>query len=235
MGQSLLPAWARTGRSLLACAAGRALVLSLALWPQAAGAQTPGTGALRGNVTDPTGAPVPRAEVAVVSDSTGFSRSTRSDARGSYVLAELPLAGRYRIRFTHPGFAPQERPGIELRAGETARIDAVLEVAAVEAAITVYGTAVGVRSDSPQTGDRFDAAQIAETPLLNRKITSLPLLDSAVRPARTTGDVFLDETLFVVNGGGRRQSTFTIDGGTADDAWGRQTIFTALPLGASRR
>ncbi len=58
------------------------------------------------------------------------------------------------------------------------------------------------------------------------------LLNSAVRPARGTGDLFLNNTLFVVNGSGRRQTSFRIDGSTGDDAWGRQTIFTNIPLSA---
>src|SRR5207253_6203696 len=51
-------------------------------------------------------------------------------------------------------------------------------------------------------------------------------------PARGTGDLFLNNTLFVVNGGGRRQTSYTIDGSTANDSWGRQTIFTNIPLSA---
>jgi hypothetical protein len=215
-------------RRLRPFAAGCSLVL--ALLAGAAAAQTPGTGSLRGTLTNEAGAPVAGADVTITNLATGLVRSTRSDARGLYVLAELPLSGAYRVRFSHDGFATQEEASVAMRAGETARIDVVLKVAGVEASITVYGTAEGVRSDSPQLGDRFDATQIGETALLNRKISSLPLLDSAVRPSRTTGDIFMDETLFVINGGGRRQASFTIDGGTADDAWGRQTLFTALPL-----
>jgi hypothetical protein len=201
-----------------------------ALLALAAQAQTPGTASLRGTLTNDSGGAVAGAEVTATNVATGLVRTTHTDAHGLYVLAELPLSGAYRVRFSHDGFAPQEQPPLTLRAGETATVDAVLKVAGVESSITVYGTAEGVRSDSPQLGDRFDATQIEETPLLNRKISALPLLDSAVRPARTTGDIFMDETLFVIDGGGRRQASFTIDGGTADDAWGRQTIFTALPL-----
>jgi hypothetical protein len=195
-------------------------------------AQTPATASVRGQVTDQSGAALSGAEVKIDNQATGLTRTAHTDARGTYMLATLPLTGTYRIRISHAGFATQERAGLILRAGETATLDAMLEVEGAAGSITVYGTAEGVKSDSPQLGDRFDADQIAETPLLNRKITSLPLLDSAVRPARTTGDVFMDETLFVIDGGGRRQTSFTIDGGTADDAWGRQTIFTALPLDA---
>src|SRR6185369_13126230 len=82
----------------------------------------------------------------------------------------------------------------------------------------------------PQLGTRFDTEKLQETPVLGRKITNLALLNSAVRPARGTGDLFLNNTLFITNGSGRRQTSFTIDGGTGDDSWGRQTIFTNVPL-----
>jgi hypothetical protein len=210
-----------------------AVFLFLLLAVTAAGrAQTPGIGAIRGQVVDSAGAPVAGAEINVANEATGFTRTTRSDARGNYTLPELPLTGTYRIRASHEGLATQERTGIQLRGGQTAAIDVVLNPTAVEAAITVYGTAAGVQSDSPQLGVRFDTQKIQETPLLGRKLTALPLLDSAVRSARGTGDLFLDETLFVIDGGGRRQNTFTVDGGSADDSWGRQTIFTSIPLAA---
>ncbi len=195
-------------------------------------AQTPAIGAIRGQVLDPAGAPIAGAEVTITNEATGFTRTVRTDARGLYTLPELPLTGTYRIRATREGLAVQEQAGIQLRAGQTAAIDVVLNPAAVEEAITVFGAAEGVQSGSPQLGDRFDATRIQETPIIGRKLTSLPLLSSAVRSARGTGDLFLNNTLFVINGGGRRQAGFTIDGSTADDAWGRQTVFTNIPLGA---
>ena len=96
----------------------------------------------------------------------------------------------------------------------------------------MLGTTEGVRADSPQTGTRLDTQKIAETPIAGRKLTTLPLLDSTVRPARGTGDLFLGNTLFVIEGGGRRQTSYVVDGATADDAWGRQTIFSNIPLAA---
>ncbi|HVS00698.1 MAG TPA: TonB-dependent receptor [Thermoanaerobaculia bacterium] len=208
------------------------LVLLLAVSAAAALAQTPGIGAVRGRVLDESGAPVAGAEVTLTNQDTGFSRTARSDERGTYVLPELPVTGTYGIRVAKEGLLAQERGDIQLRAGQTAAIDVVLGTAAVEAAITVYGTAEGVQSDSPQLGTYLDAETIQATPVPGRKLTTLPLLNSAVRPARGTGDLFLNNTLFVINGGGRRQTTYTVDGGTLDDSWGRQTIFTNVPLGA---
>src|SRR6185295_19073139 len=181
-------------------------------------AQAPGIGALRGRVVDSSGAPIAGAQVTVVNTDTGFTRTVSTDAAGAYGFADLPLTGRYEVSFAHEGLAAEKRSGLELRAGGTATVDAALHPLPVEDAITVYGTTEGVRADSPQLGLRLDSERIEETPILGGKVTSLPLLSSAVRSARGTGDLFLNNTIFVIDGSG------------ADDSWGRQTIFTNVPL-----
>jgi len=99
-------------------------------------------------------------------------------------------------------------------------------------AVTVTGAVGEVRTDGPQLGDRLDAQQMEETPLLNRRITYLPLLNAANRQAINQGDVFMNEDMFTTNGAGRRQTWFEIDGANGNDSWGRQTLFGNLPLDA---
>ena len=191
------------------------VLYSLSLLLAAAQAQTPGIGAIRGQVLD-SGRRARRRR-----GGHGHQRGDRLLAHHAHrrpgALRPPRAAADGHLPHpapTHEGLAPQEQAGIQLRAGQTAAIDVVLNPAAVEAAITVYGAAEGVQSGSPQLGDRFDTERIQETPIIGRKLTSLPLLDSAVRSARGTGDLFLNNTLFVINGGGRRQPSFTIDGST---------------------
>jgi hypothetical protein len=62
-----------------------------------------------------------------------------------------------------------------------------------------------VRTDQPQLGTRLNATQMEDTPLASRRITYLPLLNAANRPAINQGDVFMNENLFTTNGAGRRQ------------------------------
>ena len=71
--------------------------------------------------------------------------------------------------------------------------------------------------------------QLEETPLLNRRITYLALLNAANRPALNQGDVFMNQNLFTTNGSGRRQTAWVVDGSSGNDSWGRQTIFTNVP------
>src|SRR5262249_30760541 len=168
--------------------------------------------------------------ISITNQMTGLHRETRTDSSGYYSIAALPLTGGYKLVATKTGFTAQEVTGIELRAGETASFDVTLAPAGSHSEVTVFGTTEGVRSDSPELGNPLNLRKIDESPIFGRNITQLPLLDSAVRPARGTGDLFLDNTLFVINGGGRRQTTFVIDGATGNDAWGRQTIFTNLPF-----
>ena len=208
----------RTG-ILLACAA-------------AVFAQTPDTATIHGRVTDPTHATVAGAQVKVENTLTGLVRSAQTGNSGDFTIAGLPVAGEYKITVNKSGFAEAQRDHVALAGGTTAQVDLQLSVAGAEAQVTVTGAAGGLRTDSPQLGDELDQEQIEETPLLNRRITYLPLLNAANRQAINQGDVFMNEDLFTTNGAGRRQTWFEIDGVTGNDAWGRQTIFSNVPVSA---
>src|SRR5207237_7476748 len=97
--------------------------------------------------------------------------------------------------------------------------------------VTVYGTTEGVRAD-PQIGTQLESKRIDETPILGRKVTTLPLLNSAFRQGKGTGDLFVNATYFVTGGGSRRTTTFMLDGANNDEGWGRQTMIATAPLGA---
>src|SRR6266853_1856567 len=195
-------------------------------------AQTPDTATIHGQVVDQTHSAVAGAQVTVKNSHTGFERTAQTDSTGNFSLPGLPIAGKYDITASKPGFADAHLGGMTLAGGTTADINLQLNVAGGQTLVTVTGVAGEVRTDSPQLGDRLDARQIEETPLLSRKITALPLLNAANRPAINQGDVFINQNLFTTNGAGRRQTWFEVDGSTGNDGWGRQTIFSTIPLTA---
>jgi outer membrane receptor protein involved in Fe transport len=194
--------------------------------------QSADSAAIRGQVLDETGASVPAASIRLINTATGLQRTAITNSSGHYAIADLPLTGVYRIEVTKAGFATKDVDSIRLRAGETASLNFTLAPETGHSDVLVLGTVEGVRTDSPQTGTYLDSLKIQETPVLGRKLTSLPLIDSAIRPARGSGDLFLGNTLFVINGSGRRQTSYVVDGANADDAWGRQTIFSNVPFAA---
>lgn len=190
------------------------------------------TATIRGQVLDQSRAAITNAQVVVTNNQTGVHRETTTDEKGNFTCASLPLTGGYTVLVSQSGFAAEEVTDVTLQAGEAATFEITLNPQGENSVVTVYGTTEGVRSDSPQLSNRLDLQKIDNTPILGRKVTSLVLLDSAIRPARGTGDLFLNNTLFVANGSGRRQTGFIVDGSTGDDAWGRQSIFTNIPFSA---
>ena len=193
-------------------------------------AQSPNTSAMIVVVVDQNGAVVPGAKVTVANSATSDQRDAVSDNDGSVTFSGLSITGTYRVTIAKEGFG-SERKDITLRSGETATLKIALLAGTQAAEVTVYGTAQGVRAD-PQIGVRLDGLRIDETPILGRKITTVPLLNSAFRQAKGTGDLFVNATYFVTGVGGRRQTTVTLDGANNDEGWGRQTAIATVPLGA---
>ncbi|MGC1620604.1 MAG: TonB-dependent receptor [Candidatus Acidiferrum sp.] len=193
-------------------------------------AQTPDTATIHGEVTDQSHAAVQGVQVTVTNTLTGLQRTARTDSSGAFSLGGLPIAGTYAINALKDGFAEAKLREVTLVGGITANLNLQLNVAGAQTQVTVTGTAGEVRADEPQLGDHLSATQAEEMPLPNRRITYLPLLEAANRPAINQGDVFMNEDLFTTNGTGRRQTWFEVDGGNAVDSWGRQTIFSNVPL-----
>jgi hypothetical protein len=195
-------------------------------------AQTPDTATIRGTVFDPSHAVIAGAQVRVTNSLTGLERDTTSNQDGTFAIAGLPITGDYDVTVEKAGFAETKKAHVELAGGSTAAISLELSVAGGRSNVTVLGAVGELRTDQPQLGDRLEPIQMEDTPLMNRRITYLPLLNAANRPAINQGDIFMDQDLFTTNGAGRRQTWFEVDGSTGNDSWGRQTIFTNIPLSA---
>ena len=194
-------------------------------------AQSPNTGAIVVVVADPTGAVVRDAKVSVTNSATGAKREVVTGNDGSATITALPIVGTYTINVTKEAFGNRELAGVDLRSGETATIRVTLAVGSPLTEVTVVGTTGGVRTD-PEIGRNFDAPQIDQTPILGRKLSSVPLLNSAFRQGKGTGDLFVNQTYFITGAGSRRTTTTTLDGANNDEAWGRQTAMSTLPIGA---
>jgi len=85
---------------------------------------------LRGQVTDQSGAIVPRIRVALVGPGNGVREATTEELDGRYTFRDLP-PGTYTLRVSVKGFAPIEKPGVLIVRGqpqvEDIRLDVVME------------------------------------------------------------------------------------------------------------
>ena len=194
-------------------------------------AQAPNTATIIVSVVDQSGAAVADAQVSIVNSATAAVRDITSGRDGTATFPALPLTGTYTVSVSKAGFGSEQRSGIELRPGETARLRVTLLVGTQTAEVAVYGTREGVRAD-PQIGQSISTRQIDELPILGRKLSTIPLTDAAFRPGKGTGDLFTNQTYFVTGAGSRRTVAYVLDGADDDEAWGRQIMLTTVPVGA---
>ena len=206
--------------------------LALFLAPAVLSAQTPDTATIHGRVVDQSHAGVAGVTLTVSNAQSGLKRTAESGTAGDFSLAGLPIAGAYTITAAKPGFADATLDNVTLNGDTTADLELQLNVAGGQSQITVTGVSGEIRTDEPQLGQVLDTHQMDATPLLGNKITNLPMLNAANRPAISQGDVFMNQTLFTTNGAGRRQAWFEVDGANGIAAWGRQTIIPTLPRAA---
>ena len=72
------------------------------------------TAILKGTVTDPSGAVVPKAKVSVRNEGTGVQLETQTDEAGEYLVAGLSV-GAYRVEASAPGFQTTVITGLRLK------------------------------------------------------------------------------------------------------------------------
>src|SRR5262245_59033354 len=89
------------------------VVFLLILFAPTCLAQSAGTSALTGTVTDPTGAVIPGVTITATSLKTNQTRTAKTDEVGVYRLALLE-PGAYRVRFSFSGFKTAEVSSVAL-------------------------------------------------------------------------------------------------------------------------
>ena len=136
------------------------------------------TGAVRGAVTDPTGAVVSKASVTLTSDhGTTLTKTTGPD--GTFVFPLLD-PGQYTVAVEAPGFKKASYPGLMVRITEVTTVQAKLEVGAESTEVTVEGAAVPVVNVANATlGETVDTKTVNELPLPTRNFVQLLAMNPA--------------------------------------------------------
>lgn len=113
------------------------LVCGLSALVLVAQANRTGAGAIRGQVTDPSGAVVPNATVKARSRA-GRSAVARTDATGAYALRGL-AAGTYAVTVTAAGFASSVAENVVVGADRSTQWNVALSIQAQQQQVTVRG------------------------------------------------------------------------------------------------
>ncbi|MBS1855981.1 MAG: carboxypeptidase regulatory-like domain-containing protein [Acidobacteria bacterium] len=143
------------------------------LWAQGSRA------ALGGRVTDAQGAVVPGASVAVTSEETGVTQTTKTNEQGNW-LVQFLLPASYKFTVGAPGFKTSERGGIVLQTSDNKQIDVQLEIGTATAEVTVTGEVPLIDTTAATSGTVIAEEQILEMPSQSRVLTILATLSPGV-------------------------------------------------------
>jgi hypothetical protein len=185
-------------------------------------AQTAGTGALTGVVTDNNGAVVPEAKVAVTNESTGEARTVTSQSNGSYVVPLL-LPGSYRVEFSKTGFKQAVKAGLLVNVTETSRLDVQLEAGGVQEQVTISSEAALLQTESSALGRLTDQTLVSGLPLVTRNYTQIVTLSAGVAANVTNaselgrGNGGLSQGNFRAHGASGADNNFQMNGVQVND------------------
>lgn len=195
-----------------------ALLLFLAKPPLSHGQTTQGS--ILGNALDPAGAVVPKVEVEVTSEETGFKRQAITDSAGFYLVNHLE-PGTYSVAATMAGFQKIIRRGVTVVTNAQVRVDLTLQIAQTSDQVTVSAVTPVIETESSRISTVFDRDAATYSSLPGR--TSFDLL-LATPAAFWSGDGYsvqgtraphtgfsLDGVSFTNEQGGSMQTAYYMD------------------------
>jgi len=183
----------------------RTLLLPVfALLSLAASAFAQSTSQLHGVVTDPQGAAIAGARLALSGEGTGFNRQAVSNANGEYQFLQVP-PGTYKMVADMAGFTALTRTDIQLLVNTPTTLDLRMELGKATQTVEVEAEASTINTVDASIGNAFSEKQVRELPLQTRNVVQLLSLQPGVT---TNGEVL---------GARRDQNNITLDGVDVND------------------
>ena len=187
------------------------------------------TTSLTGTVTDPTGAVIPNASIALLNVETGASRDTVSDGQGRYSLPQL-IPGTYRLTAKATGFSDVVIDKIELLVNQPATIPITFEkVGSTATTVQVEATAAQVNTVDASLGNAVGGMVITQLPFEARNVVGLlSLQPGVVFLGEPNPGTLNDYRSGAVNGGKSDQANVTLDGVDVNDQQDRSAFTSVL-------
>jgi hypothetical protein len=138
-----------------------------------------------GNVTDPSGASVPRADIEIRNVETQAVATAQTNDSGAYSVPFL-LPGTYSLTASAPGFKQAVRPNIELHAGDKVQADLRLEVGVATETVTVAGASEQLKTATASMGQTINTMEARDLPIMGRNSYMLADLATGMYSALNT-------------------------------------------------
>ena len=143
-------------------------------------------GRISGVITDPSGAVVNGATLALTNVGNGTKQTATTNDRGVYSFPVVPV-GHYELATDSAGFEPYKKVGIVIDVSSSLQIDATLQIGQKTQSVEVNDSVVTVQMSDTEIGETIASQHVAEAPLNGRSYTDLLATQAGVSPVTTSG------------------------------------------------
>jgi hypothetical protein len=186
---------------------------STAAWAQS------GLATITGIVSDAQGAAVPGAMVSATNTATNVPYTGVTNEAGVYTINAVAI-GAYQVKVELQGFK-SVTSNVSLSAGQTARVDATLEVGNLAESVEVTATSAVLQTENAVVGAKLDRDQVEKLPIQGRNLSTAALYTTGVTTPNPASFNSLKNTgggRPYVNGQREQANNFMLDGVDMNDA-----------------
>ena len=181
-------------------------------------------GAIVGTVTDPGGAVLPGASIAVTNIETGEKRTAKTDGQGNYQVLSLPR-GNYKVEVDAAGFKHFARSPIDVVVDQQARVNVQMVIGAQTEQVVVNAAPPIMQTDSASLGQAVEGKAVQTLPLNGRNVLNLVALVPGVVPQGGASTNLSGQNVFAagnyqIEGGNANQAAVLVDGAPVNTMYG---------------
>ena len=192
------------------------------------------TGSIAGEITDPTGAVVPGAQVVAQNLDTGVNSPTRTNSVGFYRIDFLPI-GRYQVQVQASGFNTETLPAFTLEVLQTATFNVRLQVGSSATTVSVSAAAPILNTENPTLGTTLTSNEIQNFPSNGLDFSALTLyVPGSVNTAGTAGTTSIERSTYYtdtpnMNGNRAQANNYTLDGIDMNETFNNLISYSPAP------
>jgi hypothetical protein len=168
-------------------------------------------GTVSGQITDPSQAVVPGAQVTLIDQQKGYQFNTTSDKGGRYLFGSIP-PGKYSVSAEMAGFEKSVFTNITVNVSENATANLHLKVATARQAIDVNSEGQPLSTEDAVTGQVVNRRFINDLPLVDRYVLDFVELGPGINNMSDQNSVGDTGTNFVSNGSRGASADILLDG-----------------------
>src|ERR1051326_4149107 len=153
-------------------------------------------GSIAGTVRDSSAAPVPGAGVRVTNTSTNQSRDSLTNESGDFSFPSLE-AGAYDVTVSKESFQKFTSKDLRVDLDQTARLNVVLTVGALNQSVVVTADIATVQTDSAEVRGEVSRVELTNVPIpVNRNFESLLIERSEEHTSELQSHSFISYAVF---------------------------------------